>query len=38
MTKKIIAANWKMNHAFEEADSWLEFFLKEAAEKKSELS
>ena len=38
MTKKIIAANWKMNHAFEEADSWLEVFLKNAAEKKSELA
>jgi len=38
MTKKIIAANWKMNHAFEEADSWLEVFLKNATEKKSELA
>ncbi|NBV06540.1 MAG: triose-phosphate isomerase [Proteobacteria bacterium] len=38
MTKKIIAANWKMNHAFEEADSWLEFFLKKATEEKAKLS
>lgn len=27
---KIIAANWKMNHAFNEADAWLETFLKHA--------
>ena len=27
---KIIAANWKMNHAFNEADEWLETFLKHA--------
>lgn len=38
MKRKIIAANWKMNHTFEEADSWLEIFLKNSAEKKSELA
>ncbi len=38
MKRKIIAANWKMNHAFEEADSWLEVFLKNATEKKSQLT
>lgn len=26
--KKIIAANWKMNHAFDEADEWLDGFFK----------
>ncbi len=25
---KIIAANWKMNHAFDEADAWINSFLK----------
>ncbi len=25
--KKIIVANWKMNHSFEEADKWLEAFI-----------
>lgn len=25
---KIIAANWKMNHAFDEADAWLDIFFK----------
>ncbi len=38
MKRKIIAANWKMNHTFEEADSWLEVFLKNATEKKSQLT
>ncbi len=37
MKRKIIAANWKMNHAFEEADAWLEVFLKNAADKKQQL-
>ncbi len=27
MAKKMIVANWKMNHAFEEADQWLIDFL-----------
>ncbi len=31
--KKIIAANWKMNHAFDEADSWLDNFFKAYGEK-----
>lgn len=34
---KIIAANWKMNNAFEEADAWLEIFLPKAAENKTQL-
>lgn len=38
MKRKIIVANWKMNHAFEEADSWLEFFLEKSAEKKDQLA
>lgn len=38
MTKKIIAANWKMNHSFEEADAWLEIFLKNVEEKKDQLA
>ena len=25
---KIIAANWKMNHGFDEADTWLDGFFK----------
>ncbi|MDX2083063.1 MAG: triose-phosphate isomerase [Rickettsiales bacterium] len=33
--KKIIAANWKMNYAFIEADSWLDVFTKNYAEAKS---
>ncbi|MBM5781930.1 MAG: triose-phosphate isomerase [Pelagibacterales bacterium] len=35
---KIIAANWKMNHAFEEADSWLKVFSKLVFENKDQLS
>lgn len=38
MTKRIIAANWKMNHGFEEADSWLEKFLANVSAKKDQLS
>ncbi len=38
MKRKIIAANWKMNHAFEEADVWLELFFKNIAEKKDQLA
>ncbi len=38
MKKQIIAANWKMNHGFEEADSWLESFLKFVSENKVQLS
>lgn len=34
MKTKIIVANWKMNHAFDEADKWLESFTKNYAEKK----
>ena len=26
MSKKIIAANWKMNHGFNEVDEWLDLF------------
>ena len=38
MTKnKIIAANWKMNYTFEEADTWLESFAENSADKKSDL-
>jgi len=37
MKTKIIVANWKMNHAFDEADKWLESFTKNYAEKKNEL-
>lgn len=32
MTKRIIAANWKMNNAFEEADTWLETVLAKISE------
>jgi triosephosphate isomerase len=31
MTKKIIIANWKMNHSFDEIDQWLNIFFDEAA-------
>jgi triosephosphate isomerase len=31
--KKFIAANWKMNHSFDETDQWLEEFFKAYAEK-----
>ena len=34
---KIIAANWKMNHAFDEADSWLDGFFKSYTSKYDEL-
>ncbi|MBM3580242.1 MAG: triose-phosphate isomerase, partial [Alphaproteobacteria bacterium] len=30
---KIIAANWKMNYAFDEADAWLDTFFKNYSEK-----
>jgi triosephosphate isomerase len=26
--KKIIAANWKMNHTFDEVDVWMDGFFK----------
>lgn len=35
---KIIAANWKMNHSFDEADAWLAQFFKIYAEKYETLS
>lgn len=35
---KIIAANWKMNYAFEEADSWLRDFSDGVIENKEKLS
>ena len=34
---KIIAANWKMNHAFDEADVWLDGFFKNFSEKYDQL-
>lgn len=34
---KIIAANWKMNHAFDEADVWLDSFFKNYSEKYEQL-
>lgn len=34
---KIIAANWKMNHAFDEADAWLDGFFKSYSEKYEQL-
>ncbi len=34
---KIIAANWKMNHAFDETDMWLDGFFKNFAEKYDQL-
>ncbi len=38
MKKKIIVANWKMNNAFDEADIWLENFLKKFSENKMALA
>jgi triosephosphate isomerase len=32
---KIIAANWKMNHAFDEADAWLDNFFKNYSSKEN---
>ncbi len=37
MKNKIIAANWKMNHSFEEADIWLQAFANNSAGKKADL-
>ncbi len=34
---KIIAANWKMNHAFDEADNWLDGFFRTYTSKYDEL-
>jgi triosephosphate isomerase (TIM) len=34
---KIIAANWKMNHAFDETDAWLDGFFKITSEKYQQL-
>ncbi len=34
---KIIAANWKMNHAFDETDAWLDGFFKNFSEKYDQL-
>jgi triosephosphate isomerase (TIM) len=34
---KIIAANWKMNHAFDETDIWLDGFFKNYSEKYEQL-
>lgn len=34
---KIIAANWKMNHAFDETDVWLDGFFKNFQEKYDQL-
>jgi triosephosphate isomerase len=35
--KKIIAANWKMNHAFDEVDVWMDGFFKNYSAKYDEL-
>ncbi len=35
---KIIVANWKMNHAFEEADSWLKVFSKLVLDNKNKFA
>ncbi len=34
---KIIVANWKMNHSFDEADSWIDSFLKDYLDNKERL-
>jgi triosephosphate isomerase len=38
MVKKIIVANWKMNHSFDEADQWLNHILSEVSNNKINLS
>jgi triosephosphate isomerase len=35
MKKKLIIANWKMNHSFEEADQWLTTFLSKCQKSKN---
>ncbi len=35
---KIIVANWKMNHAFDEADAWIESFFKNFSGKSEQLN
>ena len=35
--KKLIVANWKMNHAFDEADIWITNFVKNASENKDKM-
>ena len=35
--KRLIVANWKMNHAFDEADQWLETFSKHYANHKEKM-
>ncbi|MBU6338926.1 MAG: triose-phosphate isomerase [Rickettsiales bacterium] len=35
--KKLIVANWKMNHAFDEADSWITSFIKNSSANKDQM-
>lgn len=35
--KKLIIANWKMNHAFDEADIWITSFIKNTSENKDKI-